>query len=160
MGAFRSSHHPFTKLASVPFLPSPSDHPPTQFASVPSLPSTSYKCCGRSVPLITLPKRLRALRSSHPPPNKLPAVFVAVDMFAVFCMCFSFPSTTRRIVPQAIVGGARIRIIAHAPRVAEQDPCMFAWDYEASRPPESWAGVRSHYQRPIANAIRLPDSGL
>ena len=57
-------------FASVPFLPSPSDHPPTNFASVPSLPSTSYKICGRSVPLITLQKSLRALSSSHHPPKK------------------------------------------------------------------------------------------
>ena len=39
-----------------------------------------------------------------------------------FEFVFSFSSTTRRIVPQAIVGGARIRIIAHAPGVSTASP--------------------------------------
>ena len=52
--AFRSSHHPPKKIASVPFLPSP-----------------FYKTCERSVPPITLLQILRAFRPSHPPINLL-----------------------------------------------------------------------------------------
>ena len=55
--AFRSSHHPPTKIASVPFLPSPFE-----------------KICERSVPPITLLKKLRAFRSSHHPFTKLASV--------------------------------------------------------------------------------------
>ena len=68
--AFRSSHHPPKKIASVPFLPSPFYK--TCERSVPpiTLRSPSYKLCGRSVPPINLLQNLRAFRSSHHPPKK------------------------------------------------------------------------------------------
>ena len=68
--AFRSSHHPPKKIASVPFLPSPFYK--TCERSVPpiTLRSPSYKFCERSVPPINLLQNLRAFRSSHHPPKK------------------------------------------------------------------------------------------
>ena len=68
--AFRSSHHPPKKFASVPFLPSPFYK--TCERSVPpiTLRSPSYKFCERSVPPINLLQNLRAFRSSHHPPKK------------------------------------------------------------------------------------------
>ena len=68
--AFRSSHHPPKKIASVPFLPSPFYK--TCERSVPpiTLRSPSYKFCERSVPPINLLQNLRAFRSSHHPSKK------------------------------------------------------------------------------------------
>ena len=68
--AFRSSHHPPKKIASVPFLPSPFYKTCERSAPPITLRSPSYKFCERPVPPINLLQNLRAFRSSHHPPKK------------------------------------------------------------------------------------------